>query len=175
MRSITFTNAVFGAALIAGVAVAQDAPEGPDPGCYVREYSQSHLDKHPDQVARNIYLLIQDQDLVGFPERYAYMVVDFANQGHIAANGHGAQRLDNSFVCFQLGNGRKGCALDCDNGSFVVRRQDASGMTIEVPTLLFGSEGECLGPIDLSEKPGEWTPYRLNKVDEKQCLAQVEN
>ncbi|UXX82892.1 hypothetical protein [Roseovarius pelagicus] len=169
MRNIIYTSL---AIALTGMATAQ---QGPTPGCYAREYSKAHLDKYPDQVARAVWLWIQDQDFTGTPERHAWLLVDFANQGHVKRDGHGAQRLDQGLVCFETGEGHKGCAVDCDGGSFVVTRETDSALTIATEGLWVGDTEECGGAINIAEFPGTQVKYRLNRVDEVQCMAQVEN
>ncbi|QGX99043.1 hypothetical protein EI983_12490 [Roseovarius faecimaris] len=170
MRSIIFTSTL--AMSLCAMATAQ---EGPTPGCYTREYSQAHLDAHPDQVARAVYLLIQDQTHYDTTDRYAYLVVDFAEQGHVKRAGLGAQRLDQSLVCWKDSNGIRGCSVDCDGGWFTVSGETDSAMTIATEYLMVGDTEGCGGAIDLAEQPGQTVKYRLNRVDQSACLALVEN
>jgi hypothetical protein len=156
-------------------ATAITAQEGPTPGCYQREYSQAHLDKHPNQVARSLTMMIQDHQDGEFTNRFAYLVVDFANQGHVKRDGHGAQRLDQSLICWTGADRRRGCSVECDGGSFYVTDETDSKMTIATEYLWIGDTEGCGGKIDLSEVPGQEVKYRLNRVDPLNCLAVIEN
>jgi len=169
VRNIIFTSAI---AITASMASAQ---EGPPLGCYAREYSQAHLQAHPKQVARSLTMKIHDQTHGEFTNRFAYLVVDFANRGHVKRDGHGAQRLDQSLICWENGEGLTGCSVECDGGSFSVTRETDSAMTIATQTLWMGDTEGCGGAIDLAEVPGRTVKYRLNKVDMTVCLATVEN
>ncbi|MFK7940884.1 MAG: hypothetical protein AB8B82_15995 [Roseovarius sp.] len=168
MRNIIFTSAMV-------LATAATAQEGPTPGCYTRDYTQAHLDKHPDQVARALTMWIHDQQDGEFTNRFAYLVVDFANQGHVKRDGHAAQRLDQSLICWKGSDRRKGCSVECDGGSFYVSDETDSTLTIATEYLWMGDAEGCGGKIDLAETAGREVKYRLNRVDPQNCLAVIEN
>ncbi len=168
MRNIIFISAL----CMAGVAAAQD---GPTPGCYTREYTQAHLDAHPDQVTRSLTMMIHDQQDGEYMTRFAYLVVDFANQGHVKRDGHGAQTLDQQLICFNTRDGKQGCGVECDGGSFLVTGETDSTLTIATQRLWVGETEECGGAIDLAEIPGQEVKYRLDRVPMDTCLSRVEN
>lgn len=170
MRSIIFTSVV--TISMIGAAHAQ---EGPTPGCYAREYSQAHLDAHPDQVARALYMLIHDSTYEDSTDRFAYLVVDFVNQGHVKRADLGAQRLDQSLVCYTDSEGRQGCSVECDGGWFTVSKETDSTLTIATEYLMVGDTEGCGGAIDLAEHTGQVVKYRLNRVDMNTCLGLIEN
>lgn len=168
MRNIICISAIL-------LATAVTAQEGPTPGCYIREYSPAHLDAHPDQVARALYMYIHDETFEDYTNRFAYLVVDFVNQGHVKRNGHGAQRLDQSLVCFRDGEGKQGCSVECDGGWFTVSGETDSTLTIATEYLMVGDTEGCGGAIDLAETTGQVVKYRLNRVDPRRCLSMIEN
>ncbi len=170
MRNTIFTSGMV-LALTCSLGAAQ---EGPSPGCYQREYSQSHLNKHPDQVARSLTMWIRDQQDGEFTNRFAYLVVDFVNQGHVKRAGLGAQRLDQSLICY-TNSGGAGCSVECDGGNFMVSNETDSTMTIATDYLMVGEVEGCGGAIDLAEVPDREVKYRLNRVDPQNCLAVIEN
>ncbi len=148
-------------ALGAGTAVA----EGPDVGCYARDYSSAHLAKQPAQVVEQMALRVYEDEL---GNRLADMEVTFANQGHVANGMFAGQTLNQFLLCFDY-QGRAGCAVECDGGAFNVVRQKSDSITIETDLLMVGDTGECGGAVDLAEVPGKAVRYRLNRVGASRC------
>ncbi|TCL09930.1 hypothetical protein BXY66_1997 [Shimia isoporae] len=139
--------------------------EGPDAGCYARDYSAAHLAKHPKQVVDDVVLWIYEDEL---GNKLADMDVTFAKQGHVAASMFAGQTLNQFLLCFDS-RGRAGCAVECDGGAFVVVKDTPEAMTIETEFLLVGDTEECGGAVDMAEVPGKAVRYRLNRVAASQC------
>lgn len=164
MRNIIFTS--MAVTLLTGAAGAQ---EGPETGCYARSYDAAHMAAHPDQVVEALRMRIFDQTHDGYTNRFATLYVDFANQGHVRRDGHGAQLLDQYLICYTDSEGRPGCAVECDGGSFYAIRQDDKGMTIETRYLMVGDNEGCGGAIDMAEIVDTPVKYRLNRVQAAVC------
>ena len=162
MRSIIFISAW---CVLAGAAFAQ---QGPEPGCYERQYSAAHLAQNPDQVVKSIRMRIYDDTHYGTKERYANLDVQFANQGHVRRAGLGAPRLGQSLICFGDADGA-GCSVECDGGWFTVTRSTPESLTIETEYLMVGDTEGCGGAVDLAEKPGRPVKYRLDRADPARC------
>ncbi len=150
-------------ALLAGPALA----EGPDAGCYVRDYSDAHLAQSPAQVVDWMQLWVYEDEN---SNKLANMLVGFANQGHVAGTKHAGQVLDQFLLCFDY-DSRKGCTVECDGGNFFVTRDTGEAMTIETDYLMVGATDSCGGAVDLAEKPGKAVKYKLNRVAAHQCEA----
>ncbi|WP_294220947.1 hypothetical protein [uncultured Shimia sp.] len=149
--------------MLAGPVLA----EGPDAGCYVRDYSDAHLAGQPAQVVDWMQLWIYQDDN---QNKLANMLVGFSNQGHVAGTEHAGQVLDQFLLCFDY-DGRKGCAVECDGGNFYVARDTGEAMTIETDNLWVGETDSCGGAVDLAEVPGKPVKYKLNRVAAHQCEA----
>jgi len=150
-------------AMLAEPVMAQGVPEG----CYVRDYSASHLAEQPAQVVDWMQLWVYSEE--GF-NRQANMLVGFSNQGHVAKTKHAGRVLDQYLSCFEY-DGRRGCSVACDGGSFTVTRDAGDSMTIETRYLMVGETDTCGGAVDLAEKPGQSVKYKLYRADASQCEA----
>ena len=135
------------------------------PGCYHRDYSASHLAKHPKQVVDWITMIVE-KDASGYT--FARMLVGTANQGHVKRAGLGGQVFKQWLSCWEDG-GRAMCGVDCDGGNFRVTKQSGSSLTFQTDYLMVGDTGECGGAIDLAEVPGKPVKYRLDVVSESAC------
>ncbi len=141
--------------------------DGPDAGCYVRDYSDAHLAGQPAQVVDWMQLWIYQDDN---QNKLANMLVGFSNQGHVASTKHAGQVLDQFLLCFDY-DGRQGCTVECDGGNFFVTRETGDAMTIETDYLMVGETDSCGGAVDLAEVPGKAVRYKLNRVVASQCDA----
>ncbi len=150
-------------AVLAGAALA----DGPPLGCYLRVYQDTHLKQNPAQIVEALQLRVYVQPEYG--ETVADMKVLFANQGHVAASGHGGQTLEQFLLCWGEG-AETGCSVECDGGSLKVTKLTDETMTIETDYLLVGDVEECGGSVDLVEAPNQPVRYRLNKVADSVCL-----
>lgn len=150
-------------AVLAGPAGA----EGPDAGCYVRDYSDAHLASQPAQVVDWLQLWVYQGDN---QNKLANMLVGFSNQGHVAGTQHAGQVLDQFLLCFDY-DGHKGCTVECDGGNFFVTRDSGDTMTIETDYLMVGETDSCGGAVDLAEVTGKAVRYKLNRVAASQCDA----
>ena len=147
------------------------APGGADEpmeGCYLRDYSAAHLARNPAQVVDRIALRVLQQE---GGDMIARIWVDLADQGHVAASGHGGQRMTQFLICWD-NEGTPFCAVECDGGSFEVRRQDAGGMVFETRYLMVGETDACGGAVDLAEQPGQAVSYRLDRVEDAICRGE---
>lgn len=157
VKNITFVSLIF---FSAAPAVAQDVPTG----CFLREYSQEHLAKNPEQIVERISILFTQRDrIVG-----ADVQVLLADQGHAARDGYGGMRAFET-----AGNFSEPLRFDieCDGGSFHVLANDAAGITIETEYFRL-TDGECGGETvrsNLIEDGSESTKYRLFRSDDKTC------
>ncbi len=151
---------------LAGAPGTVAAQGGPVPGCFERVYTPAHLAAHPEQVVAEIRLKVYDEG----GERYAAMRVLFADQGHVRRDGFGGLEMDQYLVCFD-GSGAPGCAVECDGGSFRVRKQDAGGITFRTDYLMVGDTEGCGGAADLAERVGQAVDYRLNRVEDMACAG----
>ena len=159
LGAVVATGVAFGA----GVALA----EGPQHGCYMRDYSEAHLAKHPTQIVDWMTLWVyEDEDR----DTMANMTVGFARQGNVRGTVFAGETVSQALVCFDM-DGVPGCGVECDGGYFTVERDQADGMTIETRYLLVGDTDECGGAVDLAEVEGQAVRYRLNRVDSGQCVS----
>lgn len=159
MRNIIFTSLLV---LIPAWAVA----DGPDPGCYERSYSGDHLAAHPAQVVSKMRLLIFED--TNYNQTMAAMEVQMTVQGHVAGTGAAGRTLRQGLICFS-GAQTAGCAVECDGGSFTVRRQDKQGIVVSTDYLTVGQTESCGGLVDLAEVPGEAVSYLLNAAPMSVC------
>lgn len=145
---------------LASPGLAQDAPLG----CFVRDYSDEHLKKNPEQVVDRISILFSPFD----DNVSADVKVLLADQGHAGRDGYGGQRA------FEIaGNYYKPLrfSVDCDGGSFDVVKQDAAGITIETSGFRLAVDG-CIDEgisTTLAEEGSTSTRYRLNRAETKAC------
>lgn len=156
------------AALAIGVGLPAQAAEGPQPGCYAREYSPAHLKANPAQIVEAIALEISlspDQSSV-----WAALSARFADQGRVKGGPSAGETMTQSLNCFDS-DGRLGCAVDCDGGFFQVLSQDAKALTFRTEWLWVGDTEGCGGAEDLAEVKGQPTLYKLFKVDDATCAA----
>jgi len=151
-----------------GVNLGPAAAGSPALGCYERDYSAAHLTKHRLQVVDRIVLHITRQEGAG---RFANMWVETANQGHVAASGHGGGRFSQFLHCWS-DNGVNKCAVECDGGTMQITKQSAKGLTFRTRSLLVGDTDECGGAVDLAEVQGQPVSYRLNRVSDAVCAAE---
>ena len=152
------------AGVITGAATAGELALG----CYERDYSATHLTRHRLQVVDRIVLRIFEQQGAG---KFASMWVKTANQGHVAASGHGGQRFSQFLLCWS-DNGVNACSVECDGGRMQVTKQDAKSLTFRTKYLLVGNTEECGGPVDLAEVQNQPVSYRLNRVSDAVCAAE---
>ena len=165
MRRFFLAPIALASALWGGVTTAE---EGPDPGCYMRDYPADHLAAHPAQVVDRIAMQVYHDEL---GNTLAHMWVGFAEQGHVAGTRFAGQTLYQFLLCFDH-QGQAGCAVECDGGSFRVTKENAKGLTLRTDFLLVGDTEDCGGAVDLAEIPGQPVSYRLNRVDPAICAAQ---
>ena len=155
-----------GVLVAAGLAVPVAAE--PTFGCYERIYSAEHLAGQPDQVVQEIRLSLSKQQEFG--EWVAGMEVLTANQGHAARDGLGGQRLTQFLICWE-NDGRRGCSVECDGGSFTITRDDGKRLAFRTDYLMVGDTEGCGGAMDIAEKDGQAVSYRLQRVSEARCAA----
>jgi len=139
--------------------------EGPSPGCYMRDYSDAHLARHPDQVVDWIKMRVMDDD---FGNRTAVIRAKFAHQGHVMRSGHGGRIMDNYMICWRSG-GTAFCGVECDGGTIEFLRDDASGVLFRTQGVAIGDVEGCGGVTNLAEVPGQYVSYKLNRVSNAQC------
>ena len=120
MRSIIFISAM----IAAGSAIAE--PQVPY-GCYLREYSNAHLAKTPDQIVRSMALRIYKQPEFG--ETVADMNVLFADQGRIRGTQSANAFMDQVLICWTDAT-TFGCSVERDGGVFTVSRITQDSITI---------------------------------------------
>ena len=178
MRSTTFTEVARRAAIVAamlvpaaGGAMADGAMagEGPSLGCYERDYSDTHLADHPDQIVDRIVLdIYRPPD--GGEDIFVKMAVWTANQGYVRKTGQGGQRFDQSLYCYQDGKAAR-CQVECDGGHFTVEHDDGEVLQFATGYLQAGEAEECGGAIDLAERPGQMVSYRLMRAPGATCEA----
>ncbi len=177
MRSTTFTEPALRGrraewthclAMLASVVLAAlpAAAAGPEPGCWVRNYSPSHLARNPAQIVASITLKVQQ--VPGLRDRHATLAATFADQGRVAGGPYAGQMLVQQLTCWQDGP-LKGCSVECDGGSFVVTRENAASLTIETDYLMIGDTEGCGGVEDLAESTGRPVKYRLDRADASLC------
>ena len=152
-------------ALCLAFAAGPARADGPEPGCFLRDYSDAHLARHPDQVADRMVMRVAVQST---GTTVADLWVTLANQGHVRRSGRGGHRLWQFLVCWSEG-GRALCGVECDGGVMEVTRQDGKGLTFRTDYLLIGPTDQCGGEIDLAEVPGQAVSYRLNRVSGTVC------
>ena len=151
---------------LAVLALVAAAPALAEPeGCYHRTYDAAHLAAHPEQVVEAISMnFTRDQ--------YGLNVgldVIAADGGHVGALGLGGQHFDQSLFCYQ--DDPVACAVDCDGGSFTVIREAGDVLDIRTETLTVGATEECGGAINIAERVGEPTIYRLYKSAPEACVV----
>lgn len=137
-------------------------------GCYVRDYSDAHLAKHPAQVVDRITLDLYRQ---ATGEVVAEMWVVTARQGHAARAGEGGKRFSQFLICWDDA-GRPVCGVECDGGKMDITRLDANGLTFQTSYLLVGDAEACGGVVDLAERPGQPVSYRLDRVEPAVCAGE---
>jgi len=134
-------------------------------GCFMRDYSAAHLAKNPNQVVDWIRLKVfQD----AYDDTVADLDVIFADQGHAAGSEFAGRVTGQVLHCWES-NGAVGCSVDCDGGSFIVRRDDGDVLVFETEGLMLGDTESCGGAITLAEEVGKPVRYRLNRVDDAAC------
>lgn len=139
---------------------AQDAPMG----CFVREYSKSHLAQNPEQVVQRISILFAPESSY----LWAEVKVLLADQGHAGRDGYGGMRVSEMAGSF---NGLSSFGVECDGGGFDVIVNDATGITIETDWLRVAEEG-CGGAgiyTTLLEDGSSTTRYRLDRAEDAAC------
>ena len=134
-------------------------------GCFLRDYSDAHLAKHPKQIVDWIRLKVfKDQ----YNQTVADMDVYMAHQGHVVQSGHAGQVLAAVLHCWES-QGRVGCGVDCDGGSFYVKKDDGRTLVFETEGLMVGDTENCGGAVSLAEEFGKSTTYLLKRVDDSVC------
>lgn len=154
-----------GAAVLA-LAGADTVQADPTYGCFSRDYSAAHLAKHPAQIVDTIRLKLMNQ-----PEYDAWiglMDVKTANQGHVRRSGHGGQTFSQFLICWEDG-GKRGCSVECDGGSFDIKREDGNVLDLRTRYLMVGETEECGGAVDLAEENYRWVTYRLKRMADAAC------
>lgn len=160
MRNMRQFSMLTLACLLAGPVDAQTVPDG----CFMREYTQDHLDRNPNQVVRRISILFAPHDQLVSAEIEVLM----ADQGHAARDGFGDMRMSEWAANF---NGPMKFGIECDGGGFEVIAQDADGLTIETGYVRVALDG-CSGDntsTTLAEVEGELTRYRLERREVAAC------
>lgn len=137
----------------------------PEMGCFARDYSDAHLASNPAQVVDQIVLR------VGRPtttDIFATIGVTLANQGHVAASGHGGQSYQQFLFCWRDSKALV-CGVECDGGSMTVTRVSGDSITFRTNYLIVGNPEGCGGFVDLAEFPGQPVSYRLDRVSDSVC------
>ena len=163
MRNTIFTSV---GVLALGSAAFAEIPTG----CFERQYSADHIQRHPAQIVD--YLRIWIYPWPEYNQINADMVARFMDQGRIKGKKSAGKTLDQVLTCWDMNRGA-GCAVDCDGGSFQFVKVDEGGITIETGGLTMGvpeDEG-CGGAETLTEVIGEPVRYRLARVDDAICEA----
>ena len=151
-----FTTALGFALLLGAPAIAQDVPNG----CYVRDYSDAHLAKYPEQVVDRISIEFSPSgDFTS-----AEVKVRLADQGHSGRAGYGGQFVsefaENYATPLRFN-------VECDGGGFDVINSDSAGILIETDWFRLSDDvSECSGGrvrSDLHEEGGSSTKYRLTQ------------
>lgn len=154
---------IAGAAL---VCVSAGPLKAADPmmGCFMRDYSDAHLAKHPAQVVDEIALSVRQAG--EFINGTLWVLT--ARQGHVAHSGLGGRLLKQQLLCWKE-MGTMNCFVECDGGGFTVTKATGDSLTFRTNFLLVGDENGCGGPVDLAENPGQPVSYRLNRADPTVC------
>jgi len=147
--------------MLAGPVMAEE----PRPGCYMRDYSDAHLAKHPEQIVDRMVVQIARQ---ATGTVVADIWVTLADQGHVRTSAMGHHRVSQVLVCWS-DNGRARCGVECDGGSMEITRQDGEVLIFRTDYMLVGPTDQCGGAIDLAERPGQMVSYRLAPVAETLC------
>lgn len=148
-------------AFIASSVAAQDVPGG----CYVREYSEEHLARYPEQVVDRISILFGPYDGTVFAD----VKVVLADQGHAARDGHGGAYLSETAGNF---SSPLKFGVECDGGSFDVISFDENAITIETSRFRISRDG-CGGDginSNLAESGSSSTNYTLNRAELGACF-----
>jgi len=138
---------------------------GPRQGCFVRDYTDAHLARHPDQIVDRIALRIRKDD---YGDIVADMRVLLARQGHVARSGHGGQSMEQFLFCWTEGK-KTGCSVECDGGHFTITRDTGKVLTFRTDYLMVGDTDECGGAVDLAEIPGQAVSSRLDRASTAVC------
>jgi len=153
------------ATLIAAPAASQTVPQG----CFTRDYTDTHLAAHPDQVVDWITVDFRPSEY-DKSQTIAWITARMAHQGHAARNGIGGMILSEAATNWAdpLTFG-----IDCDGGTLEITRHDAGVSEFRTQYLRVSTDG-CDGEGiagDLAERFGEWVTYRLFTADPSVCEA----
>ncbi|EBA13689.1 hypothetical protein [Roseobacter sp. CCS2] len=158
MRYLTVLSlAVF----IATPVTAQDVPVG----CYVRDYSDEHLAKYPEQVVDRISIMFGPYEGIV----WADVKVLLADQGHASRDGIGGRYLSETAGNF---NEPLEFGVECDGGSFDIVSFDMDTIEIETRRFRLSVDG-CGGEetySDLLETGSSSTTYTLNRSKLGACF-----
>jgi len=153
IRHLGAAVAVLFAALLAASAAAAQVPEG----CFARDYSPEHLAANPGQVVAKMRLSVYDG--------VADIAVILSDRPDLRAAGLAGGAEFAALDCQEFG-----CVSICGDGYFRLDGQDASSITIEVWDLMtMGQGATCEARINLSERPGAPTRYRLDYLGPEPC------
>lgn len=167
MQMMRKTTLALAATLIAGTPATATAQDGPPRGCFQRQYSDAHLAGQPDQIVRDMKLMIMDA--AGYDEVWADLTVLFTNQGRVRGTRTAGAELTQTLGCYPGESGMGACSVDCDGGYFEVTRDTGDSITIKTYGLTIGPSDSCGGYEHLSEIHGQPTSYKLYKVDDLTC------
>lgn len=154
--------------VITGVAFAADVLEGPEPGCWSREYSADHILAHPDQIVERMALMVLDDQ--SETTRIANLSIWTTGQGHVARSGHMLTRFDQTLICWE-DSGATGCSVECDGGAMKIVGVPDGGLKLTTDYLMVGDTETCGGAVDLAEIPGQPVSYIVERADSSVCEA----
>jgi hypothetical protein len=163
VRSTICTSLV---APLAGPVLAGPLPE---PGCYVRTYSDAHLANHPRQVVHGMRLRY-GKDPHNDWNAVALEIVS-ANQGEAAELGLGGRVFSQWALCWDPAEPGQ-CQVECDGGRLVLQRSAKDTLRLTTTHLRVESGGGCDGEadiLDLAEPGSAETEYRLVRAKDELC------
>jgi len=143
------------AALAAGSAVAGS--------CYTRTYSAEHLRKNPNQTVA--YLAIRFE---GGDDVIAHSRVRFRDSGRDWSNGLFCWTPDPA----RDGKAILGCSVECDGGSFLMRKRGADAILVTTRGGWMVGPGGC-GNDDVyryvKDRGAASTTFKLYRTDAADC------
>ena len=155
-------------ALLAFSMAPPSSAEEIRPGCYQRIYSDQHLRDHPEQVVKSVRLTVGDW--MTEVARQATIEVVPANQGHVRGQPWVGARLQQFLIC-GTESGAPFCQVECDGGRMEVTKQDTQGMVFRTRYMVVGNTTERGGMMDMAERRGAYTSYRLYRVADSDCYG----
>ncbi len=154
MRSIVAALTILG---FCGQAMADQ--------CYVRTYSDEHLRKNPNQVVRDIRMILPD-----VPTEFASAIVKFRDSPRSFQQGFNCYVADDP----KYPDAFLYCSVDCDGGTFVARQPGDDRRSILVTTpwgfIVSGGCGEEEEETrNVLDKDADGTTFKLYQAELSEC------